>query len=182
MHKEPELCTELEGIFAQITEIKHKMHDRVKLGTTVATSVPLMLTGKKPKRSDTVERGGEIPQRSIRSIDMSQPHFADILENPALPYYQRKQLKDPSPEKPKVSSAQAQAQPGETSQTIVTTTASPAKDTVSVSSSSQPGAPTHKTLTVSINLGPLGVAQDSSKPARKKEESCQRSNSRGQSN
>ena len=114
---------------------------------------------------------------------MPQPHFADILENPALPYYQRKQLEDPSPEKPKVSSAQAQAQaqPGETSQTIVTT-ASPAKDTVSVSSSSQPGAPAHKTLTVSINLGPLGVAQDSSKPARKKEESCQRSNSRGQSN
>ena len=100
---------------------------------------------------------------------MPQPHFADILENPALPYYQRKQLEDPSPEKPKVSSAQAQAQaqPGETSQTIVTT-ASPAKDTVSVSSSSQPGAPAHKTLTVSINLGPLGVAQDSCKPARKK--------------
>ena len=37
-----------------------------------------------------------------------------------------------------------------------------------MSSSSQPGAPAHKTLTVSINLGPLGVAQDSSKPARKK--------------
>ena len=98
---------------------------------------------------------------------MPQPHFADILVNPVLPYYQRKQLEDPSPEKPKFSTAQAQAQPGETSQTIVTT-ASPAKDTVSVSSSSQPGAPAHKTLTVSINLGPLGVAQDSSKPARKK--------------
>ena len=100
MHKEPELCTELEGIFAQITEIKHKMHDRVKLGTTAATSVPLILTGKKPKRSDTVGRWGEIPQRSIRTIDIPQPHFADILENPALPYYQRKQLEDPSPEKP----------------------------------------------------------------------------------
>ena len=37
-----------------------------------------------------------------------------------------------------------------------------------MSSSSQPGAPAHKTLTVSINLGPLGVAQESSKPARKK--------------
>ena len=37
-----------------------------------------------------------------------------------------------------------------------------------MSSSSQPGAPAHKTLTVSINLGPLGVAQDSSKPGRKK--------------
>ena len=37
-----------------------------------------------------------------------------------------------------------------------------------MSSSSLPGAPAHKTLTSSINLGPLGVAQDSSKPARKK--------------
>ena len=107
---------------------------------------------------------------------MPQPHFADILENPALPFYQRKQLEDPSPEKPKVSSAQAQAQPGETSQTIVTTTASPAKETVSVSSSSQPGVPAHKTLTVSINLGPLWSCTGEQQACKKKEESCERSN------
>ena len=43
MHKEPQLCTELKGSFAQITEIKYKMRDRVKLGTTVATSAVCLL-------------------------------------------------------------------------------------------------------------------------------------------
>ena len=73
MHKEPKLCTELEGIFAQITEIKHKMHDRVKLGTTAATSVPLMLTGKKPKRSDTVGRWGKFPKEVLGQLTCLSP-------------------------------------------------------------------------------------------------------------
>ena len=73
MHKEPELCTELEGIFAQITEIKHKIHDRVKLGTTAATSVPLMLTGKKPKRSDTVGRWGKFPKEVLGQLTCLSP-------------------------------------------------------------------------------------------------------------
>ena len=83
--QEKELNKELEVIFHNFTEIKSKMRDRLELGTTAATSVPIMLTGKKPKRSDTVGRWSNIPTRSIKAIDLEQPVFENPDDNPAQP-------------------------------------------------------------------------------------------------
>ena len=50
MEYEPELVQSLDAIFVGVTEVQRQIRDRAKLGSTAATSVPISLTGKKPKR------------------------------------------------------------------------------------------------------------------------------------
>ena len=52
MEYEPELVEALDAIFVGVTEVQRLVRDRAKLGSTAATSVPISLTGKKPKISD----------------------------------------------------------------------------------------------------------------------------------
>ena len=47
---EPELVQALDAIFVEVTEVQRQIRDRAKLGSTAATSVPISLTGKKPKK------------------------------------------------------------------------------------------------------------------------------------
>ena len=93
LKKEPMLATEMEALFVGASEVYHKLRDRAKLGTTAATTVPLTLTGKKPKRSDVIGRWAKFPEKDRRLLEiMPQPHFEHQLENPALPQYLQHQL------------------------------------------------------------------------------------------
>ena len=56
VEREPLLATEMETLFVASSEVYHKLRDRAKLGTTAASSVPIVLTGKKPMRSDVIGR------------------------------------------------------------------------------------------------------------------------------
>ena len=56
LEREPLLATEMETLFVAGSEVYHKLRDRAKLGTTAASSVPIVLTGKKPTRSDVIGR------------------------------------------------------------------------------------------------------------------------------
>ena len=53
---EPEFVQALDAIFVGVTEVQRQVRDGAKLGSTAATSVPISLTGKKPKRSDILGR------------------------------------------------------------------------------------------------------------------------------
>ena len=62
MEHETELNQASDAIFTGVTEVQHQIRDRAKLGSTVATSVPISLTGKKPKRSDILGRWSGLPK------------------------------------------------------------------------------------------------------------------------
>ena len=94
MEYEPELVQALDAIFVGVTEVQRQVRDRAKLGSTAATSVPISLTGKKPKRSDILGRWSGLPKRDARLIPLPQPIFDNPAEDPSLPDYifQRRQL------------------------------------------------------------------------------------------
>ena len=87
MEHEPELNQALDAIFTGVTEVQHQIRDRAKLGSTVATSVPISLTGKKPKRSDILGRWSGLPKRDARLIPLPQPIYDNPAYDPALPGY-----------------------------------------------------------------------------------------------
>ena len=64
-----------------------QIRDRAKLGSTAATSVPISLTGKKPKRSDILGRWSGLPKRDARLIPLPKPIFDNPAEDPSLPDY-----------------------------------------------------------------------------------------------
>ena len=84
---EPDLVQAMDQIFVGVTEVQGLIKDRAKLGTTAATSVPITLTGKKPKRDDLMGRRTGLPSRDTRLIPMPQPVFQNLADNPALPDY-----------------------------------------------------------------------------------------------
>ena len=87
MEYEPELVQPLDAIFVGVTEVQRQVRDRAKLGSTAATSVPITLTGKKPKRSDILGRWSGLPKRDARLIPLPQPIFDNPAEDPSLPDY-----------------------------------------------------------------------------------------------
>ena len=87
MEYEPELVQALDTIFVGVTEVQRQIRDRAKLGSTAATSVPISLTGKKPKRSDILGRWSGLPKRDARLIPLPQPIFDNPAEDPSLPDY-----------------------------------------------------------------------------------------------
>ena len=46
LERESLLATEMETLFVAGSEVYHQLRDRAKLGTTAASSVPIVLTGK----------------------------------------------------------------------------------------------------------------------------------------
>ena len=88
VEKEPILAIEMETLFIAASEVYHKLRDRAKLGTTAASSVPIVLTGKKPTRSDVIGRWAKFPKKDCRLTGpQPQPEFSSPEENPALPQY-----------------------------------------------------------------------------------------------
>ena len=88
LEREPLLATEMETLFVAGSEVYHKLRDRAKLGTTAASSVPIVLTGKKPTRSDIIGRWAKFPKNDCRLTGpQPQPEFDNPEENPALPQY-----------------------------------------------------------------------------------------------
>ena len=164
MYKEPELNEKLGKLFTDYVDFKHMLRGRAELGTTAATSTPMFLTGRKPKRSDTIGRWGEIPSKSQRVINMQQPFFENELDNPALPPYKRRELE----EKEKLKSSNKPAT--STHQTVTVT--------VQETSTSQPTttsfmpvsnvAPTAKSVIVSLPLPPSGTQQSGPPSKRQK--------------
>ena len=84
---EPDLVQAMDQIFVGVTEVQGLIKDRAKLGTTAATSVPISLTGKKPKRDDLFGRRKGLPTKDARLMPMAQPVFQNLADNPALPDY-----------------------------------------------------------------------------------------------
>ena len=88
LEREPLLATEMETLFVAGSEVYHKLRDRAKLGTTAASSVPIVLTGKKPTRSDVIGRWAKFPKKDCRLTGpQPQPEFDNPEDNPALPQY-----------------------------------------------------------------------------------------------
>ena len=88
LEREPLLATEMETLFVAGSKVYHKLRDRAKLGTTAASSVPIVLTGKKPTRSDVIGRWAKFPKKDCRLTGpQPQPEFDNPEENPALPQY-----------------------------------------------------------------------------------------------
>ena len=87
MEYEPDLVQVLDAIFVGVTEVQRQVRDRAKLGSTAATSVPISLTGKKPKRSDILGKWSGLPKRDARLIPLPQPIFDNPAEDPSLPNY-----------------------------------------------------------------------------------------------
>ena len=84
---EPDLVQAMNQIFVGVTEVQSLIKDRAKLGTTAATSVPISLTGKKPKRDDLMGRRKGLPAKDARLMPIAQPVFQNLADNPALPDY-----------------------------------------------------------------------------------------------
>ena len=59
VEREPLLATEMETLFVAGSEVYHKLRDRAKLGTTAASSVPIVLTGKKPMHAQMLFADGQ---------------------------------------------------------------------------------------------------------------------------
>ena len=88
LEREPLLATEMETLFVAGSEVYHKLRDRAKLGTAAASSVSIVLTGKKPTRSDVIGRWAKFPKKDCRLTGpQPQPEFDNPEENPALPQY-----------------------------------------------------------------------------------------------
>ena len=85
---EPQLHLDLSAVFDRIQGIKHKMSNRAKQGTNMATSVPVFLTGKKPTRSDQFARWRKFPAKDYPQFSgLNQPKFKNPLNNPTIPQY-----------------------------------------------------------------------------------------------
>ena len=88
LERGPLLATEMETLFVAGSEVYHKLRDRAKLGTTAASSVPIVLIGKKPTRSDVIGRWAKFPKKDCRLTGpQPQPEFDNPEDNPALPQY-----------------------------------------------------------------------------------------------
>ena len=177
MYKEPELNEKLGQLFTDYVDFKHMLKGRAELGTTAATSTPMYLTGRKPKRSDTIGRWGEIPSKSQKFIDCQQPFYEHELDNPALPPYRRRELE----EKEKLKSGNI---PTTTSQQSTTSTVTV---TVQETSAQQPTsssfvpvsnvASTAKNIVVSLPLHSSGTKQSCPPAKRQKRQAVKKSKS-----
>ena len=143
MEYEPELVQALDAIFVGVTEVQRQIRDRAKLGSTAATSVPISLTGKKPKRSDILGRWSGLPKRDARLIPLPQPIFDNPAEDPSLPDYifQRR----PATSTVTTEASSIEGQPGPTAP--VTTTAGQATPSAPVTTTA--GKPTPTTIVTS---------------------------------
>ena len=159
MEYEPELVQALDAIFVGVTEVQRQVRDRAKLGSTAATSVPITLTGKKPKRSDILGRWSGLPKRDARLIPLPQPIFDNPSEDPSLPDYifQRR----PATSTVTTEASSVEGQPGPSAP--VTTTAGQPTPTVTVATTA--GQPT-PTVTVATTAGqPAETATVTTTPA-----------------
>ena len=146
MEYEPELVQALDTIFVGVTEVQRQVRDRAKLGSTAATSVPISLTGKKPKRSDILGRWSGLSKRDARLIPLPQPIFDNPAEDPSLPDYIFQRRAATSTVTTEASSIEDQ--PGPTAP--VTTTAGQATPTATVATTA--GQPA-ETATVATTAG-----------------------------
>ena len=143
MEYEPELVQALDAIFVGVTEVQRQVRDRAKLGSTAATSVPITLTGKKPKRSDILGRWSGLSKRDARLIPLPQPIFDNPAEDPSLPDYIFQRRAATSTVTTEASSIEGQ--PGPTAP--VTTTAGQATPTVTVATTAGQPAETATVIT-----------------------------------
>ena len=149
MEYEPELVQALDAIFVGVTEVQRQVRDRAKLGSTAATSVPITLTGKKPKRSDILGRWSGLPKRDARLIPLPQPIFDNPAEDPSLPDYIFQRRAATSTVTTEASSIEGQ--PGPTAP--VTTTTGQATPTVTVATTAgQPAETATVTTTPAVRL------------------------------
>ena len=159
MEYEPELVQALDTIFVGVTEVQRQIRHRAKLGSTAATSVPISLTGKKPKRSDILGRWSGLPKRDARLIPLPQPIFDNPAEDPSLPDYIFQRRAATSTVTTEASSIEGQ--PGPTAP--VTTTAGQATLTVTVATTAGQATPT---VTVAKTAGqPAETATVATTPA-----------------
>ena len=150
---EPDLVQAMDQIFVGVTEVQGLIKDRAKLGTTAATSVPISLTGKKPKRDDLMGRRKPLPAKDARLMPMAQPVFQNLADNPALPDY----IFQGQPETSTVTTDE-----GATLHTVTITTSVQAQHTSTpvTATTAAPGAVTIPTTSVSTM--PLGVLTSTS--------------------
>ena len=149
MEYEPELVQALDAIFVGVTEVQRQVRDRAKLGSTAATSVPISLTGKKPKRSDILGRWSGLPKRDARLIPLPQPIFDNPSEDPSLPDYIFQRRPATSTVTTEASSVEGQPDPS----APVTTTAGQATPTVTVATTAgQPAETATVTTTPAVRL------------------------------
>ena len=162
MEYEPELVQALDAIFVGVTEVQRQVRDRAKLGSTAATSVPISLTGKKPKRSDILGRWSGLPKRDARLIPLPQPIFDNPAEDPSLPDYNFQRRAATSTVTTEASSIEGQ--PGPTAP--VTTTAGQATPTVTVATTAGQATPTVTVATTAGQATPtVTVAITAGQPA-----------------
>ena len=162
MEYEPELVQALDAIFVGVTEVQRQVRDRAKLGSTAATSVPITLTGKKPKRSDILGRWSGLPKRDARLIPLPQPIFDNPAEDPSLPDYIFQRRAATSTVTTEASSIEGQ--PGPTAP--VTTTAGQATPTVTVATTAGQATPTVTVATTAGQATPtVTVATTAGQPA-----------------
>ena len=148
MEYEPELVQALDTIFVGVTEVQRQIRDRAKLGSTAATSVPISLTGKKPKRSDILGMWSGLPKRDARLIPLPQPIFDNPAEDPSLPDYIFQRRAATSTVTTEASSIEGQ--PGPTAP--VTTTAGQATPSAPVTTTAGQPTPT-TTVTSTLTSG-----------------------------
>ena len=161
MEYEPELVQALDAIFVGVTEVQRQVRDRAKLGSTAATSVPITLTGKKPKRSDILGRWSGLPKRDARLIPLPQPFFDNPAEDPSLPDYIFQRRAPTSTVTTEASSIEGQ--PGPTAP--VTITAGQAIPTVTVATTAGQPAETATGTTTPAVILTSGSTSSHSTPA-----------------
>ena len=157
---EPTLVQAMDQIFVGVTEVQSLIKDRAKLGTTAATSVPISLTGKKPKRDDLMGRRKGLPSKDARLMPMAQPVFQNLADNPALPDYIFQG-------QPETSTVTTSVQGPNISPPVTAATAAQATVTVVTSSgtlTSTSIASSHNTP-ANKGVGPPGLTSPSQKPS-----------------
>ena len=150
MEYEPELVQTLDAIFVGVTEVQRQVRDRAKLSSKAATSVPISLTGKKPKRSDILGRWSGLPKRDARLIPLPQPIFDNPAEDPSLPDYIFQRRAATSTVTTEASSIEGQPGPS----TPVTTTAGQATPTAPLTTTAGPATPTAPVTTTAGQATP----------------------------
>ena len=160
MEYEPELVQALDTIFVGVTEVQRQIRDRAKLGSTAATSVPITLTGKKPKRSDILGRWSGLPKRDARLIPLPQPIFDNPAEDPSLPDYIFQRRAATSTVTTEASSVEGQPGPS----TAVTTTAGQATPSAPVTTTAGQPTPT-TTVTSTLTSGSTTSSSSKTTPA-----------------
>ena len=160
MEYEPELVEALDAIFVGVTEVQRLVRDRAKLGSTAATSVPISLTGKKPKRSDILGRWSGLPKRDARLIPLPQPIFDNPAEDPSLPDYIFQRRAATSTVTTEASSVEGQPGPS----TAVTTTAGQATPSAPVTTTAGQPTPT-TTVTSTLTSGSTTSSSSKTTPA-----------------